>query len=113
MLIFIDGSGSDNRDTLRRYGYSIRGKPPRSLKLLVRGECVSVIAAMSDDGVETLRVVRGTVVGDIFLEFIERDLLQVLQPFNGVKLEHCYIICRHTHRILIPLRNASLKLSHA
>ena len=53
MLIFIDESGSDNRDTLRKYGYCIRGKPPRSLKLLVRGERVSVIAAMSNDGVET------------------------------------------------------------
>ena len=68
MLIFIDESGSDNRDTLRKYGYSIRGKPPRSLKLLVRGECLSVIAAMSNDGVETLRVVGGTVDGDTFLE---------------------------------------------
>ena len=38
MLIFIDESGSDRRDRLRRYGYSIRGKPQRSLKLLVRGE---------------------------------------------------------------------------
>ena len=41
VLIFIDESGSDNRDTSRKYGYSIRGKPPRSLKLLVRGEHVS------------------------------------------------------------------------
>ena len=84
IVIFIDESGSDNRDTLRKYGYSIRGKPPRSLKLLVRGERVSVIAAMSNDGVETLRIVRGTVDGDTFLEFVERDLLPVLQPFNGV-----------------------------
>ena len=84
MLIFIDESGSDNRDTLRKYGYSIRGKPPRSLKLLVRGERVSVIAALSNDGVETLRVVRGTGDGDTFLEFVERELLPVLQPFNGM-----------------------------
>ena len=33
-----------------RYGYSIRCKPPRSLKLLVRGERVSVIEAMSSGG---------------------------------------------------------------
>jgi transposase len=92
MLIFIDESGSDNRDTLRKYGYSIRGKPPRSLKLLVRGERVSVIAALSNDGVETLRVVRGTVDGDTFLEFVERDLLPVLQPFNGVNPNYSVVI---------------------
>ena len=61
MLIFIDESGSNDRDTLRKYGYSIRGKPPRSLKLLVYGEWVSVITALSNDSVETLRVVRGIV----------------------------------------------------
>ena len=44
---------------------------------------VSVIA-LSNDGVETLRVVRGTVDGDTFLEFVERELLPVLQPFNGM-----------------------------
>ena len=83
MLVFVDESGSDRRDTLRRYGYSIRGRPPRSLKLLVRGERVSVIAAMSSEGVETLRVVTDTVDGYTFVDFVERDLLPVLQPFNG------------------------------
>ena len=45
---------------------------------------MSVIAVMSNDGVEILRVIRGTVDGDTFLEFVERDLLPVLQPFNGM-----------------------------
>ena len=83
MLIFIDETGSDCRDRLRRYGYSIRGKPPKSIKLLVRGERISVIAAMSSEGVETLKVVSGTVDGDSFLDFIQRDLLPLLLPFNG------------------------------
>ena len=52
------------RDRLRRYGYSRRGKPPRSVKLLVHDERVSVIAAMSSGGMETLRVVSHTVDGD-------------------------------------------------
>ena len=41
-LIFIDETGSDNRDALR--------KPIKAQKLLVRGEHVSAIAAMSVEG---------------------------------------------------------------
>lgn len=37
MLVFVDETGSDCRDALRKYGYSLRGKPPRSCKLLMRG----------------------------------------------------------------------------
>ena len=38
MFVFVDKTGSDRRDSLRRYSYSLRGKPARSQKLLVRGK---------------------------------------------------------------------------
>ena len=38
MLVFIDEAGTDRRDSLWRYGYSVRGKTPQSCRLLVRGE---------------------------------------------------------------------------
>ena len=84
MLVFVDETGSDRRDALRRYGYGIRGKPPRSCKLLVRGERISVISAMNENGIAALKIVRGTVDGDKFLEFIERELLPTLMPFDGI-----------------------------
>ena len=74
MLVFVDETGSDYRDSLRKHGYSMRGQPPKSIKLFVRVERISV---MSSGGVEALKVVRGTVDGDTFLEFIQRDLLPV------------------------------------
>lgn len=39
MLVFLDESGCDNRDSLRKKGYSLRGKPAK--KLLVRGNMFS------------------------------------------------------------------------
>ena len=36
MFIFIDETGSDNRNALRRYGYSLHGRTPVSHALLVR-----------------------------------------------------------------------------
>ena len=53
-------------------------------KLLVRGERISVIAAMTINGVIDLKVVRGTVTGDIYRNFIERQLLPHLMTFDGL-----------------------------
>jgi transposase len=49
MFIFLDETGSNKRNSLRKYGYSLRGncKPAVSQKLMVRGKSVSAIAFMS------------------------------------------------------------------
>ena len=84
MLVFIDETGTDKRDYLRRYGYSLRGKTPSSFKMLVRGERISVIGIMTTNGILDFHVVHGTTDGAVFLEFIELCLLPCLMPFNGV-----------------------------
>ncbi len=38
MLVFVDETDADHRNQIRRYGYSIRGRPLRHYKLLSRGE---------------------------------------------------------------------------
>lgn len=60
-LVFIDETGCDRRNALRKYGYGLRGKRVNCQKLLVRGERISVIAAMTIRGILDLMVVRGTV----------------------------------------------------
>ena len=84
MLVFVDETGSDCRDALRKYGYSLRGIPQRSCSFLARGERISVITAMNEDGIPAMRFVRGSVNGDEFQEFVERDLLPILMPFDGI-----------------------------
>ena len=34
MLVFLDETGSDKRDSLRKYGYSLQGRPAKSKKTL-------------------------------------------------------------------------------
>ena len=46
MLVFVDESGTDRRDAMRRFGYSLRGGPCIAKSLLVRGKRVSAIAAL-------------------------------------------------------------------
>ena len=68
MLIFLDETGSDKRNSLRKYGYSLRGKPAVSQKLLVRGKHVSAIAFMSVCGMLDIKIVEGTVDGDTYCD---------------------------------------------
>ena len=51
MFVFIDKTGADRRDSLRKYGYNLRGKPATKKSLLVRGQRVLAIACMSMDGI--------------------------------------------------------------
>lgn len=82
-LIFIDETGTNCTDTLRKFSYSLRGKPVRAQKLLVRGEHVSAIATISTKGLLALKIVRGGVDGDMFYNFVCTKLLPKLLPFNG------------------------------
>ena len=97
MLIFLDETGADRRNTLRKYGYSIRGKPAQKHSLLVRGEHVSGIALISVNGLLDVDVVKGSVDGDKFYDFVQKHLLPHLMPFNGVNphsvviLDNCSI----------------------
>ncbi len=82
-LVFIDETGTDARDSIRTYGYSLRGKPLKAQKLFVRGEHISAIAAMSINGIIGLKIVQGGVNGDHFYDFVCTSLFPHLLPFNG------------------------------
>ena len=83
LSLYIDETGTNCMDAIRKYGYSLRGRPVRAQKLVVRGEHVSAIAAISTRGLLALKIVKGSVDGDIFYDFICTELLSKLMPFNG------------------------------
>ena len=101
--MFIDETGCDRRNAIRRYAYGLRGKPVRCQKLLVRGEHISAIAAMSVEGLLEVKIVRGGVTGEIFDEFVNKQLLFHLMSFNGsnpnsiVIMDNCSI--HHTESV--------------
>ena len=75
MLVFLDETSSDRQCSLRKCGYSLRGKPAVSKKLLVRAERISAVAFMSMYGMLDLKVVSGNVDGNIYSDFVEKVLL--------------------------------------
>ena len=103
LIVFIDETGCDRRNAIQRYAYGLRGKPVRCQKLLVRGEHISAIAAMSVEGLLEVKIVRGGVTGEIFDEFVNKQLLFHLMSFNGsnpnsiVIMDNCSI--HHTESV--------------
>lgn len=105
MMVFVDETGSDKRDAMRRFGYSLRGKPARVMKLLSRGKHLTAIAAMTIDGVMDCDITDGSVTADRFQEFVDNCLLPKLYPFNGsnpmsmVVMDNCAI--HHVERHVV------------
>jgi len=92
MLVFVDETGADRRDILRRKGYSVRGKPAKSHKLLCRGQHISVIAAISAKGLLDCKIHHESVNGDTFYSFVLTHLVAFLQPFNGQNIHSVVIL---------------------
>ena len=49
-LVFLDETGSDRKDHIHKFGYSLIGEPPVYHRFLGRGTRILVIAALSTDG---------------------------------------------------------------
>ena len=83
MIIWIDESGCDRRNSFRKFAYTLRGIPPQDCRLLIRGTRYSAITAATVKGVHDVQLVEGSVDGNKFEEFVRSSLLPVLQPFNA------------------------------
>ena len=82
-LLWIDETGSNRRDCIRQYGYSLRGVTPVSHKLQVGGKRISAIPILSTEGIEDVYTTTDSVDGDKFEDFICQCLLPIILPFNG------------------------------
>ena len=83
MLVWTDECGSNRRNEVRQYGYSLRGLTATSYKFVSRGQRFSAIPVVTTRGIEDVFITNKTVNGDLFPQFVEQCLVPVLQPFNG------------------------------
>ena len=82
-FVWVDETGTDGRDIIRRYGYTLRGLTPVCHRLLVRGKRFNAIVAMSSNGIVASEIMAQTVNGDTFFDFIRGTLLPMMRPFDG------------------------------
>ena len=95
MFIWVDETGSDARDMLRRYGYALRGLRAETRSLLVRGRRISSIAAIDSTGLVDVYNTNGTVNGEIFYDFVRGSLIPNMLPFPNPRsilvMDNCSI----------------------
>ena len=96
-FVWIDETGCDKRDSIRKYGYAMMGERPVYHRFLHRGQRVSAIAALCTDGVIAVEHSVGTVDGDKFVDFVRGSLIPNMLPFDGTNprsiavLDNCAI----------------------
>ena len=77
-LVFADESSKDNRTCQRRYGRAPSGQRACQAQTFARGVRYSILPALSVDGILTVRVVRGSVDGLEFYDWVVSDLVCLL-----------------------------------
>lgn len=92
MFLWIDETGCDLQNALRKYGYGIRGLPPQDYSLNLRRKRYSAIGILSTGGIKDVYIAEGSVNGETFLNFIRRCLIPVLVPFDGVSLNSIVVM---------------------
>ena len=70
MMVFVDETGSDNRDSMRKFGHALRGQRATSIRLLCRGKRVNSVDV---NGVVCVNSTTGSMNSDVFCHFLERS----------------------------------------
>ena len=91
MFVWVDETGCDRRDNIRRYGYALCGERPVYHRFFERGNRISAICALTMEGVLCVDLKIGTVDGSKFFDFICGKLIPEMQPFDGQN-EHSILI---------------------
>ena len=85
MLVWVDESGCEKRDLLRKYGYAFRGIRAECKRLLARGTRISAIAAMCwDRGLIDVEMTANSVDCEKFYDFVRGTLIPNMLPFDGL-----------------------------
>jgi len=82
-FVWVDETGCDRRDQVRKLGYALRGERPAYHRLLHRGNRISSVAALSTDGVVAVEITKGTLDGENFADFVRGNLIPEMLPFDG------------------------------
>jgi len=111
-FVWVDETGSDYRDNIRKFGYQLRGLAPTYHRLLARGTRMSSIAAISSEGLLVYESFSGTTNGDKFFDFLRGSLIPSMQSFPAPRsiliMDNCSI--HHVHQVKELLKTTGIVL---
>ena len=105
-FVWIDETGCDNRNFMRR------GQTLTCTRLLVRGDRISAVSAISSDGLEAAEFKTGTTNADFFYDFVRGSLIPMMNSFDGTApksiavLDNCAI--HHVQSVVQLFRDAGV-----
>lgn len=111
-IVWLDETGCDRRDHIRKMGYAMKGERPVCNRLLHRGQRISAVMAMCSEGVIAVDLQIGTFNGDKFVDFITGTLVPEMHQFDGsstksvLVMDNCAI--HHVAPALDVLTNAGI-----
>ena len=91
-FVWVDETGSDARNQMRMFGYTLLGLTPVYHRFLVRGKRISAIAAISSSGLVGVELTVGSVNAEKFADFIKGTLIPEMEPFDGSKKKSVVIL---------------------
>ena len=110
MFVWLDESGTDKRDQFRKYGYALRGITPIYHRFFSRGERINAIACLSIESIVALELVKGSVNGVMFYDFLRGNLIPNMQPFPNPQsiliMDNCSI--HHTEEVTRLLQSVGI-----
>ena len=81
-----------NRRISRNYGYSVCGERASGIYVSPHGPRLSVIAAVSFDGVVAASISEENFNADLFIDFLRTNVVPTLQPYNGINANSVVIM---------------------
>lgn len=108
-LVWLDETGCDRRDHIRKMGYAMKGESPVCNRILHRGQRISAVMAMCSEGVIAVEFEEGT---EKFVNFITTTLIPEMHQFDGSSpnsvliMDNCTI--HHVEPALDVLRSAGI-----
>ena len=92
MFVFADETGSDNRNTMRKFGYALRGVTPLCHRVLCRGRRINAVSAISTNGVLATEFTTSTASGEFFFDFLRGTLLPLMHAFDGQSAQSILVL---------------------
>ena len=102
--MWVDETGSDAKNHIRKFSYTLRGQTPIYHRFVARGKRISAIASITScKGLVGVELTTGSVNSGRFLEFVRGTLIPEMQPFDGSRRRSIVIMdnCSIHHAQLV------------
>ena len=84
--VFIDETGCNGKDHTQTFVYAMKGESAVDHRWLHRDTRISAIAAISTSGILAVKLLKGSVDGDNFFDYVRGSLITEMLPFDGKNL---------------------------